>query len=191
MAGSSQKKIHAQNQKIMRTHVITTLVIASLFSLYRIYYHWQSIGFIQLSLFIITTVSYFLIVRTLSNQATPYTDEKGNLHVTVDLAKISGSLSDYLFDILYVQWFCQVVGLLTDYVWFVYLVIPIFAIYKAVNFALPMLRGGMPGMPGMPGFQSGADADPTAFMSPQEKKKYEKKKRQDEVMQKRMKNVRM
>lgn len=139
MTSASQKKIIANNEQIIKRHLLTTIVILALHVLYRVILHWSSFSYTLSFLLLVTSIVYFYILRHIRYQSAPYEDEKGNLHVTLDLAKVSGSLTEYVFDILYVQWFCHLVGLFYDKIWFLYLVIPLFAVYKLFNFVLPML----------------------------------------------------
>jgi hypothetical protein len=50
--------------------------------------------------------------------------------IVEDMTKVTGSLLEYIFDIIYIQWFIQITTLIHRYFWFFYLVIPIFIIYK-------------------------------------------------------------
>eukprot|EP00708_Paratrimastix_pyriformis_P006585 GAFH01005926.1.p2 GENE.GAFH01005926.1~~GAFH01005926.1.p2 ORF type:complete len:175 (+),score=36.46 GAFH01005926.1:30-527(+) len=51
-----------------------------------------------------------------------------------DLADSKQGLSQYFHDILYVTWFVQVMSLLSNKFWLVLLVIPGYALYKAITF---------------------------------------------------------
>jgi hypothetical protein len=50
--------------------------------------------------------------------------------IVEDLTKVTGTLLEYVFDIIYIQWFIQITTLIHSYFWFFYLVIPIFLFYK-------------------------------------------------------------
>jgi len=184
MGKSGEKKKNVQNQKIVSTHLTISGVIYALFILYRVFYHWSSFHFVQCFFFVVSSLGFFFSMRSIKNSAVPYEDDKGNLTVLTDLSSVSGSLTEYLFDIVYVQWVILVIGLFTDYAWWLWTAVPLFATYKLVSFGLPFLRGGgIPGMPGMAGLGGaglgGSGDQDTSHLSPLERKKLEKKQRKE------------
>jgi cation transport ATPase len=185
---ASNKKKHSKNQQIISRHILISLIIYGLYVLYRVIYWWSSFHWLKMFVLLLTSTVFYLAFRSIKNSATPFEDEKGNINVLTDLNNVTGSVTEYFFDILYLQWFLLVVGLYTDYIWWLWLVIPIFAIYKLLSFGLPFLKGG--GLPGMiPGMQQSA-FDNLSHMNQQERKRHEKKKHKEELYEKRMRNVR-
>ncbi|KAM0791483.1 hypothetical protein ACM66B_005936 [Microbotryomycetes sp. NB124-2] len=51
-------------------------------------------------------------------------------------------LTAYIFDIIYVTWFVHVAtAVISTKFWYLYLVIPLYAVYRLVSFALPFIHG--------------------------------------------------
>ncbi|KAE8220127.1 hypothetical protein CF319_g6300 [Tilletia indica] len=72
-----------------------------------------------------------------------WTQLRGMAKGGVNLAEQKG-LTPYIFDVLYVTWFCSVAGaLISDKAWYLYLVIPGFASYLLyTKLVVPYLFGG-------------------------------------------------
>ncbi|KAL9933338.1 hypothetical protein V8E36_008056 [Tilletia maclaganii] len=72
-----------------------------------------------------------------------YVQLRGMAAQGINLAEQKG-LTPYMFDIIYVTWFCSVAGaLLTDKAWYFYLVIPGFAIFLLwTKLVVPYALGG-------------------------------------------------
>lgn len=56
--------------------------------------------------------------------------------------RLKGSLYEYYFDVIYITWFLDILMIIfgTNKVWYLYLVIPGFAIYKLSGFILPFIK---------------------------------------------------
>ncbi|EMG46838.1 ENV10 SRP-independent targeting protein 2 [Candida maltosa Xu316] len=67
-----------------------------------------------------------------------------------DDIRLPGSLFEYYFDVIYLTWFFDILMILTgsNKVWYLYLVIPGFAIYKLSNIILPFLKKNRKGPAG-------------------------------------------
>ncbi|KAK4046271.1 hypothetical protein OIV83_006194 [Microbotryomycetes sp. JL201] len=51
-------------------------------------------------------------------------------------------LTAYIFDVIYVTWFVHVMtALVSTKFWYLYLIIPLYALYRLASFALPFIRG--------------------------------------------------
>ncbi|KAJ3068848.1 hypothetical protein HK102_007054, partial [Quaeritorhiza haematococci] len=84
----------------------------------------------------------------------------------VDLG--GGGLVDYYFDVVYIGWFVTIATLVSDYFWYTYAVIPIFAAYKLYNSLLkPFLSLGG----GLGGGAAGADMGDAGKGGKQKKEK--------------------
>ncbi len=212
MSKSNEKKKNAQNQKIVQNHTVISLGIYALYLLYRFLYHYGTLSKTVMTLFTVSSLIFAYALKSIRSSAVPYIDERGHITVLTDLTQVSGSLMEYMFDIVYVQWIILVLGLVTDRTWWLWLIVPVFALYKILSFVLPFLTGrgggagGLPGalmqgmmgggmgsgmgsgMMGGAGAGGGGDDDDESSGS---KKRMEKKQRKEELQQRRMKNVRM
>ena len=58
----------------------------------------------------------------------------------VALRSTSGIVHQYLFDVLYLTWFSQLLTLLTSYGYWILVMIPIFLLFKLFQMAGPLLK---------------------------------------------------
>ncbi|KAK4049498.1 hypothetical protein OIO90_005449 [Microbotryomycetes sp. JL221] len=88
-------------------------------------------------------------------------------------------LTAYIFDIIYVTWFVHVTtALISTKFWYLYLAIPLYALYRLVTFALPFVRGQP--SPASGGASAGAGASTATAEQPTLSKRQEKLKARQE-----------
>lgn len=97
--------------------LVRLLILHSSFS----WKHWIGLFF--------TSGAYKLTYDQLAGMAKPTFDDNGEL-IDGGFDMSGGGLCSYLHDVLYITVFVQLASILSDKFWFVYLVIPIFALYK-------------------------------------------------------------
>ncbi|KAK6465479.1 hypothetical protein DFJ63DRAFT_22589 [Scheffersomyces coipomensis] len=82
----------------------------------------------------------------------PRFNDEGKLLRVGDDLKLSGSLYEYFFDVIYVTWILDILMIVfgTNFIWWIYLIIPGFAGYKIWGFIAPFLfksKGGAAAVP--------------------------------------------
>ncbi|KAG2386954.1 hypothetical protein C9374_001989 [Naegleria lovaniensis] len=187
MAGSKQKKRLTTNAAILRNHYIAVGVVNIIYLVYVVFYYdtfstFNWIGYISLLL------GYFFCLKAITSYAKPVESinpENGQrtLLDVNDLSDVSGSLTEYMFDIIYLECFVQLATIISGWFYLILLIIPIFAIYK-LYFSLvqPFLQSrSMMGQ-----LAHGGNARPTEAdnISDKKRKKLERQeKRQQQQMQ--------
>ncbi|KAK6197480.1 uncharacterized protein RJT21DRAFT_123295 [Scheffersomyces amazonensis] len=138
MASQSSKKQAQSNIKtLFELHVISLVInILSILGLFVLHRPSNWIPWIIISL-PAWGLQYFI-----EKGGRPRYNGEGKMTRVGDDLKLSGSLYEYFFDIIYVTWFLDILMIIfgTNYVWFLYSVIPIFAGYKIFGFVAPFLK---------------------------------------------------
>ncbi|TFK56089.1 DUF788-domain-containing protein [Heliocybe sulcata] len=142
MANASAKKTAAQNEKTIKNIQLGMLVASLLSILLRLLFRRNTL---TLSFRTLLTSSTYLITfyisRFLTNVGTPKRSASGDLLSAGDDLSQAG-MTEYLFDILYITWGCQVgSAAVGDWVWWSYAVIPLYAGYRGYNLVSPFLLG--------------------------------------------------
>ncbi|KAL0488264.1 4 TM domain-containing transmembrane protein [Acrasis kona] len=123
-----QHKIKAKkNNEIIQRHAIITLVTMAIYSIYRVYFNWESFTTWPIIYFSGLVSIYLLCFKWISAYGRPLSSGEVNSLEVLN----KGGLTEYIFDILYISWFVSLTSIITSYVWYIYLVVPIFAFYKA------------------------------------------------------------
>jgi len=94
--------------------------------------------------FALTSAAYYFCHSWIAGLATPTYDEqtKELIDGGADL-NMKGNISQYYFDVVYIAAFVQMVTILTDWGWFILLVIPSYAFYQLYPLVIkPWLFGG-------------------------------------------------
>ncbi|KAI9227449.1 MAG: hypothetical protein DHS80DRAFT_31774 [Piptocephalis tieghemiana] len=151
-ANNSAKRQAQANAYALRNLQIGLLVVNLIYILIRIGLYRPTYGFWHLLLYCFTAGITALLYRIL---ASPGNDLYGP------------GLTSYMFDVIYVTWFVHLgVALISDHFWWIYLVIPSYALYKIVS----LIRGGgIPGMP-MPAMTQNQGAQNEGMSKTQQKK---------------------
>eukprot|EP00735_Rhodelphis_limneticus_P004615 TRINITY_DN16226_c0_g1::TRINITY_DN16226_c0_g1_i1::g.6460::m.6460 TRINITY_DN16226_c0_g1::TRINITY_DN16226_c0_g1_i1::g.6460 ORF type:complete len:176 (-),score=13.67,sp/Q54UB0/TM208_DICDI/36.31/7e-32,DUF788/PF05620.6/5.9e-42,2TM/PF13239.1/0.0014,2TM/PF13239.1/1.3e+03,2TM/PF13239.1/1.5e+04,Sugar_transport/PF06800.7/0.0034,Sugar_transport/PF06800.7/2.7e+03,DUF2919/PF11143.3/0.025,DUF2919/PF11143.3/3.5e+03,DUF3040/PF11239.3/0.16,RseC_MucC/PF04246.7/1.5,RseC_MucC/PF04246.7/3.1e+02 TRINITY_DN16226_c0_g1 len=137
MANQAQKKRLQENKRQIEIHTIALLVVNLVYIVYRVVFHAQTFGGFQWFAFIVMSLGTIISWILIRSAASPTFSRDGEL---LDAGSdLSGKgLIEYAFDILYITWFAQTLGLFSDWGLLVYLLIPGFAGYKALtSFLLP------------------------------------------------------
>ncbi|KDQ64776.1 hypothetical protein JAAARDRAFT_52719 [Jaapia argillacea MUCL 33604] len=149
MANASAKRIASQNETAIRNMRLGMLVSGLLSILLRVLFRRSSLrfsfGFLTLcSTYAIT----FFMYRFLENNGTPKRDSSGELKSSgEDLSQ--GGLTELCFDVLYITWACQIgSAAFGEWVWWLYLVIPLYAFYKLWTLVISPFVLGRSAAPG-------------------------------------------
>ncbi|KAI5117501.1 hypothetical protein M0805_009670 [Coniferiporia weirii] len=159
MANAAAKKTAAQNEKSLQYLQRGMAVSNALSVLLR---WWRHRGIFSLHFgiaYFFLVVSYIiegLAYSFLVNAGKPTKDASGNVKpASVDLAN-PGYFCEWVFDILYITWACQLgSALFGEYVWWLYITVPGYVLYKVG----PMLYGFL--KPSAPSGEE-APAEPTS-----------------------------
>ncbi|KZW03947.1 DUF788-domain-containing protein [Exidia glandulosa HHB12029] len=140
MANASAKKTAAQNEASLRQLRTRTLAVYALAVALRFLLKRTTKG--GLILAASTALPSLAIYRFLVSIGTPRRDARGELISPGDDLE-AGGLTEYAWDVVYVTWICQLgSAALGEWFWYLYLVIPVYAVYKLWGFAGPMLGFG-------------------------------------------------
>ncbi|EJD01065.1 putative opsin, partial [Fomitiporia mediterranea MF3/22] len=137
--------VAAQSQKALQNLRYGMLISNTLSILLR-WFHQRGIftlpfGIAYIFLWISYAVEIF-IYYFLSSSGKPTYDANGNLlkSPSVDLAN-PGFVCEWMFDVLYITWACQIgSALFSEYVWWLYLTIPGYILFKVGPMAYNFLR---------------------------------------------------
>eukprot|EP00250_Pteridium_aquilinum_P029110 c3852_g1_i1 orf=176-700(+) len=129
MANQAAKKRRDENVRHIR--FLQRLILASnaIFVVVRLLILHSSFTWKHWIGLLVTSGAYKLIYDQLAGMAKATFDENGEL-VDGGFDMTQGGLCSYLHDVLYITVFVQLTSIVSDKFWFVYLVIPIFALYK-------------------------------------------------------------
>ncbi|KAI9466792.1 hypothetical protein BJY52DRAFT_1234373 [Lactarius psammicola] len=143
MANASAKRIASQNEAAINNMLYGQLLCNLVPTIIRILLRGQTLRDSKkavLFYFLSLALSQFLY-QHLKKLGTPRRDSTGNLVSPGDDLNQPG-MTEWMFDILYISWFAQVgAAIFGEWFWWIYLVIPIFVIYKLWGFISPMVFG--------------------------------------------------
>ncbi|XP_047324244.1 transmembrane protein 208 homolog [Impatiens glandulifera] len=144
MANQGAKKRKEENTRHMKNllrfiiacNAVYLLIRAGVFHASFNWKHWVGL--------ILTSCAYNFPYRQLASMAKPSYGDDGELFdggYDMSTAGVCG----YLHDVIYITGFVQLGSIISDKFWYIYLVIPGFAIYKVLGFAKGFLPSGSEG----------------------------------------------
>ncbi|VDC02584.1 unnamed protein product [Peniophora sp. CBMAI 1063] len=141
MANTSAKKIASQNEAALKNllygQILANLVPFLVRLLYRALGRGTSIKIWILSA-IATGISQFIYGR-LAALGKPRRDANGMV-VSAGADLNQPGVTEWMFDVLYISWAAQVgSSIMGEWVWLLYLAIPVFVVYKAWGFIGPLI----------------------------------------------------
>ncbi|PWA76076.1 hypothetical protein CTI12_AA238210 [Artemisia annua] len=146
MANQGAKKRRDENTRhmnnlfrvIIACNVIYIVLRAGVFYSTFTWLHWVGL--------ILTSLAYYLSYNQLASMAKPtYTDDGDLLDGGFDMS--TGGACGYIHDVIYITCFVQIMSIISGKFWWIYAVIPGFAVYKGwglIKGFLPM--GGSEGV---------------------------------------------
>jgi len=146
MANKSAKRQALNNAAILSKLRLGFLISNSLFLGIRGFWFYATMTWTLWTIYIITSLIAVGLYVQLIKMAQPRIDSSGGLVDGGDNLSQEG-LTSYMFDVIYVTWFIHAsVSLISDSFWWLYSVIPCFALYKLISLCLglrnnPMLQG--------------------------------------------------
>ncbi|ODQ68349.1 DUF788-domain-containing protein [Nadsonia fulvescens var. elongata DSM 6958] len=130
MARQSEKKRAAANSATLQTLLIGSGVINTLYILQYYLFGRPS----SIKPFLILSIPALIIQYQFHRIAKPTYDDRGALiSAGEDLSQ--GGINEWLLDIIYMTWICDVLTIIIgrNWVWFLYLAIPGYALFKIYN----------------------------------------------------------
>ncbi|KAH7100624.1 DUF788-domain-containing protein [Auriculariales sp. MPI-PUGE-AT-0066] len=178
MANASAKKQAAANEKQIQVLNYGGLIATLLAAVLRLLLGRATRSGIMLS--VAAALPMVFLTRFLVSAGSPKRDIRGELVSSGDDLH-AGGLTEYATDVVYLTWLCLVLSaLFGERAWYIYLLIPGFAVYKLWGFAAPML--GLAGirLPSFGGQEPQQEAEEPA--APSSKRQEKLKKRLDRVI---------
>ncbi|XP_024518045.1 transmembrane protein 208 [Selaginella moellendorffii] len=129
MANQGAKKRKEENEKHIQWLRNLILVSNAIHILVRILLLRSSVSWRHFFRLLLSSAAYKLSYSQLQKMAQPSFDERGDL-IDGGFDMSTGGLCSYLHDIIYITSFVQVSSVFSDYFWYLYWVIPLFALYK-------------------------------------------------------------
>ncbi|KAL2603171.1 hypothetical protein R1flu_025951 [Riccia fluitans] len=129
MANAGAKKRREENLKHMRFLQILVLAANGVYILGRVVIFSSSVTWKHYVGMMLTSGAYQLSYNWIKDLSLPTYDDKGDLTDGGYDLKTPG-LCSYLHDLLYITAFVQFGSLISDKVWYTYLLIPAFGLYK-------------------------------------------------------------
>jgi ABC-type multidrug transport system fused ATPase/permease subunit len=129
---SKQKKRIKRNNEIIMQNVMISLGI-TLFHLF-ITYLWTGISYSMMFCYFIWILSYAAVFFMLHKYAKPIIS--GSVE---DLEKVTGSIAEFYFDAIYINWISQVLSLISGYFFLLWFATPALGGWKAWKFIQPFL----------------------------------------------------
>ncbi|KAF9510056.1 hypothetical protein BS47DRAFT_1300755, partial [Hydnum rufescens UP504] len=179
-ANASAKKTAAQNEVTIRNLKVGMVIANMLYFLLRFILPNRSFPptMRQLTLYFMTGIPEFVLFRHLSSVGLPRRDPTTGTLIAAGEDLSQQGVTEWCFDVIYVTWACQVgSSLIGDYVWWLYLSIPLYAAYKIyVSFLAPFLRMNSPSQAGAasPNGPANGDSKDTELLSKKQQKMQKK-----------------
>ncbi|KII95875.1 hypothetical protein PLICRDRAFT_150839 [Plicaturopsis crispa FD-325 SS-3] len=133
MANASAKRIANQNDTAIKTLKLGMIVPTVLSILFRLLFHRKSLPPSKgaLAIYVLTFLPAAFLSRYLEKIGTTRRDPTTGTLVSSGEDLNQPGVTEWCFDVLYVTWACQIgSGLFGEWVWWLYLAIPIYAGFK-------------------------------------------------------------
>ncbi|KAJ8518368.1 hypothetical protein ONZ45_g4557 [Pleurotus djamor] len=151
MANASAKRIANQNEATIKTLRLGMILPTVLSLLFRLLFRRSSLppSKTSLALYIVTFVPAFFLSNYLVRIGSPRRDPTTGTLISYGEDLGQQGITEWCLDIIYITWACQVgSGAFGEWVWWIYLIIPIYAVYKLwTSMISPMLLGRGSGAP--------------------------------------------
>ncbi|KAJ1987752.1 hypothetical protein H4R33_002714, partial [Dimargaris cristalligena] len=139
-ANNASKKLAVTNQQTIQRLQLLFFAINGLYVFIRFVVCFGTVSWAVAVAYVGTFLVSLFMFQQLVSMGQPRYGPSGDLvSAGEDLA--APGLTSYMFDILYVTWFIHLGSLVTHYVWYLYLIIPGYAVVKLGGFIWPFLAG--------------------------------------------------
>ncbi|KAF8319559.1 uncharacterized protein EI90DRAFT_2630279 [Cantharellus anzutake] len=148
MANASAKKTAAQNEVAIKNLQIGMLIANISYFLLRLILPYRTFPptWRQLTLYIMTAIPEFVLFRHLISTGSPKREPNTGALIAPGEDLSQGGITEWCFDVIYITWLCQVgSALIGEFVWWLYLSIPLYAGFKAWStFLSPLIASRSP-----------------------------------------------
>jgi len=145
MANASAKRIAQENAATIKNMKLGMLGAGLLSVLFRLLFRKGSLSPTKLSLWllVVSNVPSIFLSRYLARIGSPRRDPTTGTLISAGEDLGRPGIIEWAFDVIYVTWACQIgSGALGEWFWWLYLVIPLYAVYKLWSSVVsPMLLG--------------------------------------------------
>eukprot|EP00271_Cylindrocystis_brebissonii_P018560 TRINITY_DN5333_c0_g1_i1.p1 TRINITY_DN5333_c0_g1~~TRINITY_DN5333_c0_g1_i1.p1 ORF type:complete len:175 (+),score=29.14 TRINITY_DN5333_c0_g1_i1:201-725(+) len=135
MANQGAKKRKEENERHVKRLQYCIIGINVAFLLLRLGLRFVSFTWRHWFGLLFTSAVYVLTFGQIQRMAVPSYDEKGEL-IDGGYDMAIGGVAGYVHDVLYITMAVQLLGSVTDYAWYLYLAIPVFAFYKLWEYVI-------------------------------------------------------
>ncbi|RIA95749.1 hypothetical protein C1645_449885 [Glomus cerebriforme] len=134
MAKQSDKKIAQENLRYLGNLKRGFLIVNAIYIFYQILYHYYSFTFWLATGYLVTTgITLFLWKQLVTYGSPKYSSDGTTVNWSGEDLNSEGLIA-YMFDIIYITWFVHLTSMFFTWAWYIFLVIPSFAIYKVWTF---------------------------------------------------------
>lgn len=129
MANAGAKKRKEENEKHVRMLRVIILSANGVYILVRVILFYSSFRWPLLFWLLATSTAYYFCYSQIAVMAQPTYDERGEL-IDGGYNLAMGGLTGYYHDVIYLSAFTQVASIVSGYFWYLYLLIPAYAVWK-------------------------------------------------------------
>eukprot|EP01064_Diplonema_japonicum_P012881 TRINITY_DN2022_c2_g1_i1.p1 TRINITY_DN2022_c2_g1~~TRINITY_DN2022_c2_g1_i1.p1 ORF type:complete len:202 (+),score=41.10 TRINITY_DN2022_c2_g1_i1:62-667(+) len=141
MAKGNAKANDAKNKKLIALFQKISLGINAFVVAYHLGYKGDFFSVSTILYVAFFAVQEYFALQHLEKHGKPQLGSEGQIVSCVNLADPKDlGLYTYVQDLLWVCWTVQVLLLITSYAWFVYVLVPLYGVYKAWDTVGPMLK---------------------------------------------------
>ncbi|KAF9816293.1 hypothetical protein IEO21_04158 [Rhodonia placenta] len=147
MANASAKRVAQQNAQTIKNMKYGMLAAGALSLLLRMLFRKGSLSPAKLSLWLLalSNLPSIFLSRYLERIGSPRRDATTDTLISAGEDLGRPGIIEWAFDVIYITWACQVgSGVFGDWFWWLYLVIPLYAVYKLWTSAISPLLFGRP-----------------------------------------------
>ncbi|EKM80483.1 hypothetical protein AGABI1DRAFT_128157 [Agaricus bisporus var. burnettii JB137-S8] len=145
MANASAKRIAHQNETAVRSLKLGMVIPTIISLLLRFFFRRSSLppSKTSLAIYVVTFFPSLFLSNYLIKIGTPRRDPTTGTLLSYGEDLAQPGVTEWCFDILYITWACQVgSGAFGEWFWFLYMVIPLFAIFKLWSSVIsPFMNG--------------------------------------------------
>ncbi|KAF7331811.1 DUF788-domain-containing protein [Mycena kentingensis (nom. inval.)] len=148
MANASAKRIASQNEAILKT-LRLGMILPGLISLILRVLLRRSPSKTSIFLNVATFLPAFFLSNYLIKIGTTRRDPTTGALISYGEDLSQPGVTEWCFDVLYITWTCQIgSGAFGDWFWWIYMIIPLYAVYKLWTSAIsPLILGRGPSAP--------------------------------------------
>ncbi|KAJ1959065.1 hypothetical protein IWQ62_004762 [Dispira parvispora] len=138
MANNAAKKLAVENAKTIKRLRQLFYGVNLVYVLVRFLWQFSSVTWSSSLGYVATFLVSFFVFQQLVSMGQPHYNERGDLLRSGEDLGMPG-LTSYMFDVLYVTWFVHLGTLWSDLFWYLYVLLPGYAVYTLGGYIWPYL----------------------------------------------------